>query len=108
MVTDPARVRRTDPGDPSICPVFTLHRVSTPETERARLAEGCRSAGIGCIDCKKTLIDSLNGSLAPLRRRRDELAADAGLVERILADGTARARAEAARVMAVVRRAVRL
>ena len=108
MVTDPARVRRTDPGDPAICPVFTLHRVSTPEGERARLAEGCRSAGIGCIDCKRTLIETLNESLAPLRRRRDELAADAGLVERILADGTARARAEAASVMAAVRRAVRL
>jgi tryptophanyl-tRNA synthetase len=108
MVTDPARVRRTDPGDPSICPVFTLHRVSTPEGERSRLAEGCRSAGIGCIDCKRTLIETLNGSLVPLRRRREELAADTGLVERILADGTARARAEAASVMAAVRRAVRL
>jgi tryptophanyl-tRNA synthetase len=106
MVTDPARVRRTDPGDPSICPVFTLHRVSTPEGERARLAEGCRSAGIGCIECKRTLIGTLNESLAPLRRRREELAADAGLVGRILADGTARARAEAANVMAAVRRAV--
>ncbi len=108
MVTDPARVRRTDPGDPEICPVFTLHRVSTPEGERARLAEGCRSAGIGCIDCKKTLIETLNESLVPLRRRRAELAADTGLVERILADGTARARAEAAVVMAAVRRAVHL
>ncbi|MHB8836476.1 MAG: tryptophan--tRNA ligase [Candidatus Methylomirabilia bacterium] len=108
MVTDPARVRRTDPGDPAICPVFTLHRVSTPESERDRLAAGCRSAGIGCIDCKRTLIETLNASLAPLRRRRDELAADAGLVERILAAGTARARTEAASVMAAVRRAVRL
>jgi len=108
MVTDPARVRRTDPGDPEKCPVFTLHRVSTPEGERTRLAEGCRGAGIGCIDCKRTLIESLNASLAPLRRRRDEFAAEAGLVERILADGTGRARAEAARVMTAVRRAVRL
>src|SRR5512137_131681 len=106
MVTDPARVRRTDPGDPSICPVFTLHRVSTPEGDRDRLGEGCRSAGIGCIDCKRTLIETLNASLAPLRRRRAELAAEPGLVERILAEGTARARAEAARVMAAVRRAV--
>ena len=108
MVTDPARVRRTDPGDPEKCPVFTLHRVATPESERTRLADGCRSAGIGCIDCKKTLIESLNGSLAPLRSRRDELASEDGLVERILADGTARARAEAATVMNAVRRAVRL
>jgi tryptophanyl-tRNA synthetase len=88
--------------------VFTLRRVSTPESDRARLADGCRSAGIGCIDCKRTLVGTLNESLAPLRSRRDELAADAGLVERILAEGTARARAEAASVMAAVRRAVRL
>jgi tryptophanyl-tRNA synthetase len=106
MVTDPARVRRSDPGDPEKCPVYTLHRVSTPEGERERLAAGCRGAGIGCIDCKKVLIASLNESLLPLRRRREELAADAGLVERILADGTARARAEAASVMTAVRRAV--
>jgi tryptophanyl-tRNA synthetase len=101
-------VRRTDPGDPAVCPVFTLHRVSTPESDRDRLAEGCRTAGIGCIDCKRMLIETLNGSLVPLRRRRDELAADTGLVERILADGTARARTEAASVMVAVRRAVRL
>src|SRR5512139_844684 len=105
MVTDPARVRRTDPGDPEKCPVFTLHRIATPEAERERLAFGCRGAGIGCIDCKKVLVGHLNESLAPLRRRREELAADPGLVERILAEGTERARAEAARVMAAVRRA---
>jgi len=108
MVTDPARVRRTDPGDPAICPVFTLHRVVTPEGERTRLAAGCASAGIGCIDCKRTLTAHLNESLAPLRRRREEFAADPGLVERILAAGTERARAEAARVMQGVRRAVGL
>jgi len=108
MPTDPARVRRTDPGDPSICPVFTLHRVVTPEGERVCLAEGCSTAAIGCIECKRVLIGHLNASLAPLRRRREELAADPGLVERILAEGTQRARAEAARVMAAVRRAVRL
>jgi tryptophanyl-tRNA synthetase len=108
MVTDPARVRRTDPGDPAVCPVFTLHRVATPEGELERLAEGCRRAGIGCIDCKRVLIAHLNDSLAPLRRRREEFAADPGLVERVLGEGTERARAEAARVMASVRRAVRL
>jgi tryptophanyl-tRNA synthetase len=108
MVTDPARVRRTDAGDPEKCPVFTLHRVVTAEGERERIAAGCRGAGIGCIDCKKVLIGHLNESLAPLRRRRAELAADPGLVERILAEGTERARAEAGRTMAAVRRAVQL
>jgi tryptophanyl-tRNA synthetase len=108
MVTDPARVRRTDPGDPGKCPVFTLHRVATPEEERGRLAEGCRTAGIGCIECKRALIGHLNESLAPLRRRRAELAADPGLVERILDEGSARARAEAGRTMEAVRGAMRL
>jgi tryptophanyl-tRNA synthetase len=108
MVTDPARVRRTDPGDPDKCPVFMLHRVATPEAERVRLAAGCRTAGIGCIECKRALVAHLNESLAPLRLRRAQLAAEPGLVERILAEGTARARDEAARVMAAVRAAVRL
>jgi len=108
MVTDPARVRRADPGDPEKCPVFALHRIATPAGELTRLAGGCREAGIGCVECKKVLVEHLNESLAPLRRRREEFAADPGLVERILAEGTERARAEAGRVMASVRRAVRL
>ena len=108
MVTDPARVRRTDAGDPDKCPVFTLHRVVTGAAERERLVEGCRGAGIGCIECKRVLIGHVNESLAPLRKRRGELAADPGLGERILAEGTARARDEAARVMDSVRKAVRL
>jgi tryptophanyl-tRNA synthetase len=108
MVTDPARVRRTDPGDPEKCPVFTLHRIATPEGERARFAEGCRTAGIGCIECKRGLIEHLNASLAALRSRRADLAADPGQVDRILAEGTERARAEAGRVMATVRAAMRL
>jgi len=108
MVTDPARVRRTDPGDPDKCPVFTLHRVATPAGEREALAGGCRTAGIGCIECKRVLIGHLNEDLAPLRRRREELAADPGHVERILAEGNERARAEAARTMDAVRRAMGL
>jgi len=108
MVTDPARVRRTDPGEPDKCPVFSLHLLSTPADERARLAAGCRGAGIGCIDCKRVLIGHLNASLAPLRRRRAELAADPGLVDSVLAEGNARAQAEARRTMAAVREAMRL
>jgi tryptophanyl-tRNA synthetase len=108
MVTDPARVRRTDPGDPAKCPVFTLHGIATPAEERARLAEGCRGAGIGCIECKRALIGHLNDYLAPLRLRREQLAADPAAVDRILEEGTARARAEAGRVMAAVRAAMRL
>jgi tryptophanyl-tRNA synthetase len=108
MVTDPARVRRADPGNPDKCPVFDLHRVQTPDAARADLDRGCRSAGIGCIDCKKVLIDYLNTALQPLRRRRKELAADPERVHRHLDRGTERARAEAEQTMARVREAVKL
>ena len=70
MVTDPARVRRTDPGDPDKCPVGDLHKVfSTPET-MAKVYEGCRSAGIGCIECKGWAADSIVRELAPIQERR--------------------------------------
>jgi tryptophanyl-tRNA synthetase len=108
MMTDPARVRRTDPGDPEKCPVFTLHRVYTPEGERDELSEGCTTAGIGCVDCKRVLIRHLNESLQPLRQRRIELASDPDRVQRLLRDGTARAREEARRTMAEVRAALGL
>jgi len=108
MMTDPARVRRTDPGDPEKCPVFTLHRVYTPAGERDELSKGCTTAGIGCVDCKRVLIGHLNASLQPLRRRRIELASDPDRVQRLLREGTARAREEARRTMAEVRAALGL
>jgi tryptophanyl-tRNA synthetase len=108
MITDPARVRRTDPGDPEKCPVFTLHRVYTPAGERDELSKGCTTAGIGCVDCKRVLIRHLNASLQPLRRRRIELASDPERVQRLLREGTARAREEARRTMAEVRAALGL
>jgi tryptophanyl-tRNA synthetase len=73
MVTDPARVRRTDPGDPDKCPVGDLHKVfSTPET-LAKVYEGCRSAGIGCIECKGWAADSLVKILEPIQERRADV-----------------------------------
>jgi tryptophanyl-tRNA synthetase len=108
MMTDPARVRRTDPGDPEKCPVFALHRVYTPAGERDELSKGCTTAGIGCVDCKRVLIGHLNASLQPLRRRRIELASDPDRVQRLLREGTARAREEARRTMAEVRAALGL
>jgi tryptophanyl-tRNA synthetase len=108
MTTDPARVRRTDPGDPEKCPVFTLHRVYTPEAERADQDQGCRTASIGCIDCKRVLISHLNKFLSPLRRRREELSADPDLVWRFLDEGTRRAREVARGTMAEVRAALKL
>ena len=108
MVTDPARVRRTDPGDPEKCPVFTLHRAYTPAGERDGIVEGCTSAGIGCVDCKKVLIGHLNEYLRPMRERRRDLASDPDRVRRVLEEGTARAREEARRTMTEVRAAIGL
>ncbi|RMF77623.1 MAG: tryptophan--tRNA ligase [Nitrospirae bacterium] len=107
-VTDTARVRRTDPGEPNRCPVFDLHRIFTPEGERAEVAEGCRSAAIGCFDCKAKLSDHLWERIGPVHERRVELAAHPERVEEILAAGAAVARREAAATMERVRAAMHL
>ncbi|KAA6463356.1 tryptophan--tRNA ligase [Acidobacteria bacterium AB60] len=106
MVTDPARVRRTDPGDPDKCPVGDLHKLfSSPET-LGKVYEGCRSAGIGCIECKGWAADSLVQILLPMQERRARYSnADA---ENILEDGSARARQRAEQTMAEVRAAMKL
>jgi tryptophanyl-tRNA synthetase len=101
-------VRRTDPGDPEKCPVFTLHRVYTPEAERTEQDRGCRTAAIGCVDCKRVLIGHLNRFLAPLRRRREEFSADPDRVWRLLDEGTERAREVARGTMAEVRAVLKL
>ena len=106
MVTDPARVRRTDPGDPDICPVGDLHKVfSTPET-LANVYEGCRSAGIGCIQCKGWAADALVQVLAPIQERRATFTEKQAM--EILADGSNRARVRAERTMVEVRAAMQL
>ena len=106
MVTDPARVRRTDPGDPDKCPVGDLHKVfSSPET-LAKVYEGCRSAGIGCIECKSWAADSLVKILEPIQQRRATFT-DAQ-VEEILEDGSTRARVRAEQTMIEVREAMRM
>ncbi|MGO9336259.1 MAG: tryptophan--tRNA ligase [Terracidiphilus sp.] len=106
MVTDPARVRRTDPGDPDICPVGDLHKVfSMPET-LANVYEGCRSAGIGCIQCKSWVADALVQVLAPIQERRASFT-EAQVMD-ILADGSNRARARAELTMIEVRAAMQL
>jgi tryptophanyl-tRNA synthetase len=106
MVTDPARVRRTDPGDPDKCPVGDLHKVfSTPET-LARVYDGCRSAGIGCIECKSWAADALVQVLNPIQERRARYTeSDAAA---ILEDGSNRARARAEQTMVEVRAAMHL
>jgi tryptophanyl-tRNA synthetase len=75
MVTDPARKRRTDPGNPDICPVFDLHRIFTPDAPRETAATGCRTAGIGCLDCKAILLEHMLPPLAAIRERRERYAA---------------------------------
>jgi tryptophanyl-tRNA synthetase len=108
MVTDPNRKLRTDPGNPDICNVFSLHKIfSTPE-QVAMINTECRKAGIGCVDCKKMLAENINANLAPLRARRIELAKDPDAIWDILHDGAKRARAIAEATMVEVRRAVGL
>lgn len=108
MPTDPARVRRTDPGDPAKCPVWGLHEVYTPESTREELAAGCRSAGIGCIDCKRPLIEAVLAELGPIQERAREYAADPSLVRSIVNEGSEAAREEARETLDEVRRAMGL
>jgi tryptophanyl-tRNA synthetase len=106
MITDPARKRRTDPGNPDVCPVYDWHKLfSSPET-LAWSAAGCRSAGIGCIECKMAMADNLIKWIEPVRARREEYAARPDKVLRILDDGSVKAREVAQKTMARVREAV--
>ncbi len=108
MVTDPHRIKRSDPGNPDICNVFTLHKVFTNKEDVEMINIECRRAGIGCVDCKKRLAESLNGALEPFRAKRAEMAAQPDLVPSVLDDGAARARAIAEKTMQEVRAAVQL
>jgi len=108
MVTDPARKRRSDPGNPDVCPVFDLHKAFSSPATQQEAAAGCRSAGIGCIDCKKMLLGHLEPALAPVQERRRALDGDRGRIQLLLADGARRARAEARRTMERVRQAMHL
>jgi tryptophanyl-tRNA synthetase len=108
MVTDPARKRRADPGDPDVCPVFDLHRIFTPVADRQWAAQGCRTAAIGCLDCKDTLLQHLEPALAPIRERRHALIEKPEAIVETLRDGSSRARRVAAATMDEVHRVVPL
>lgn len=108
MVTDVQRPRKSDPGEPDRCVAFTLHSLYVPEEKRAEIVTACRSAQIGCVDCKKILAKCVVETLAPFREKRAELAAKPGMVEEILATGNARASNEAAATMKEVRDALQL
>lgn len=108
MVTDPQRMRRTDPGNPDVCNVFTMHKIfSTPE-EVSHINVECRRAGIGCVDCKKLLAKNMNANLEPFRTRRDELNLTPDHIWDVLHDGAKRARVIAEQTMVEVRDAIGL
>ncbi len=108
MVTDPQRMRRSDPGNPDVCNVFSMHKVFSPTDEVSSINTECRRAGIGCVDCKKLFAKNLNAHLAPFRERRAELAAKPDAIWDVLYDGADRARAIAEQTMVEVRDAVGL
>jgi tryptophanyl-tRNA synthetase len=108
MPTDPARVRRSDPGDPDKCPVWQLHQVYSDDACRQWVQEGCRSAGIGCLDCKQPVIEGILKEQEPMRERARQYLEDPSLVRNILADGCDRARELARDTMRDVREAMGL
>jgi tryptophanyl-tRNA synthetase len=108
MPTDPARVRRDDPGNPDICPVFQLHEVYSDEECRQWVRQGCTSAGIGCLDCKQPIIESVLAELAPIRENAREYQEDPQLVRNILHQGGEAAREIAHETMLEVRSAIGL
>ena len=108
MPTDPARVRRTDPGDPEKCPVWQLHLVYSDEPKQQWVQAGCRSAGIGCLECKQPVIDGILAEQRPMRERAQRYIEDPTLVRSIMADGCERARRMATETMREVREAMGL
>ena len=105
MVTDPQRVRRTDPGNPEVCNVFTLHKYFSNADKVSTINTECRTADIGCVDCKRMLSDELNEHLGPFRDRRAELARNPQYIWDILHDGANRARTIASKTIAEVKSA---
>jgi tryptophanyl-tRNA synthetase len=102
-VTDPARIRRTDPGTPEVCNIYHLHRAFSPPPVVEEVAVKCSTAGWGCIDCKKVLLDSIDAELTPIRTRAERLRAEPELVDAALARGAASCSALAGETMRGVR-----
>lgn len=108
MVTDPARMKRTDPGNPDICNVFSMHKIFSEQEEVDMINKECRVAGIGCVDCKKRFAANLNKNLEPFRSKRAELESKPDYVQDVLNDGGKRARVIAQKTMEEVREAIQL
>jgi tryptophanyl-tRNA synthetase len=105
-VTDPNRKRRNDPGNPDVCNVFALHNRFSPAPICSWVREGCTTAAIGCVECKRSLGEHLGATLAPIRARALELQAQPAYVREVLGDGAGQARALAAATMTEVRRVI--
>ncbi|MCP4767502.1 MAG: tryptophan--tRNA ligase [Gammaproteobacteria bacterium] len=108
MPTDPARVRRNDPGDPEKCPVWGFHQVYTDEATKAELSLGCKTAAIGCVDCKQYVIDSVLEELKPIQQRMKEYISDLSAVDAIISEGCEEARDVAQDTMEEVRKVMGL
>ena len=108
MPTDPARVRRTDPGNPAICPVWQFHEVYSDDAVKDWVEQGCRSAGIGCLECKQPIVDAVRAELAPIQARARELEAEPEVVRSAINEGCERARDVARETMEEVRLAMSL
>jgi tryptophanyl-tRNA synthetase len=98
-MTDPARVRKTDPGNPDVCNIYAMHKAFSPTETQAVAVENCRGAKWGCIECKKVLAESMEETLVPIRRRAAEIAASPSYVTDVLEDGAQRARTTARETM---------
>jgi tryptophanyl-tRNA synthetase len=108
MPTDPARVRRTDPGNPAVCPVWQFHEVYSDDGVKDWVQQGCRSAGIGCLECKQPVIDAVRAELAPIQERARALEAEPEVVRAAVNEGCERARDVARETMDEVRHAMSL
>ncbi len=108
MITDPARVRRQDPGNPDVCPLFALDKIFAPKEWCDKVNVECRRAGIGCVDDKKELLKHLLAYLKPIQEKRKELAAHPDRVTEIMQEGSRKARVIAARTMEEVREAMKI
>jgi tryptophanyl-tRNA synthetase len=108
MVTDPQRMRRNDPGNPDICNVFSMHKIFSTAEEVENINRDCRTAALGCVDCKKRFANNLNRNLEPFRAKRAELEMRPDYIRQVLEDGAKRARAIADKTMAEVREAQQL
>lgn len=106
--TDPARKRRTDPGNPDICNIYTIHKGFSPPATQVEVARNCRTAAWGCIDCKRVLFEHMNAELTPIRRRAEHLRNDQGAVNAVLGQGAKHAKAVAQETMSHVKEAMGL